>query len=189
VDTTRIATGGTTITNSTFSANSAATSGGALADARVGFPTSLDLEFDTLTGNTAPTGNAIATTGTTTAATTLMSGTILAGASGQCDLDAGTVFTDDGSNLTSDASCPFTEMTDLTGTDPMLLPLADNGGPTETEAIGAGSKALDGADTCPIRGMDQRGVERPATSGRSRSRRRCSTALLSSAAPRRWGAP
>ncbi|MFO0548459.1 MAG: right-handed parallel beta-helix repeat-containing protein [Polyangiaceae bacterium] len=42
--------------------------------------------------------------------------------------------------------------------DPGLAPLADNGGPTPTMAIGAGSPALDLADTCPE--FDQRGMPR-----------------------------
>lgn len=45
--------------------------------------------------------------------------------------------------------------------DPKLAPLADNGGPTKTMAIAAGSPALDGgkAGACPA--TDQRGTTRP----------------------------
>ncbi|HTX31172.1 MAG TPA: choice-of-anchor Q domain-containing protein [Solirubrobacteraceae bacterium] len=58
-----------------------------------------------------------------------------------------------------DASCP-----DSTGVDPELGALEDNGGPTETMALGSGSAAIDavpatGAD-CPA--TDQRGALRPA---------------------------
>jgi hypothetical protein len=42
--------------------------------------------------------------------------------------------------------------------DPGLLPLADNGGPTPTMAIPAGSPAVDFADDCPE--FDQRGLPR-----------------------------
>jgi hypothetical protein len=44
--------------------------------------------------------------------------------------------------------------------DPLLLPLADNGGPTQTRALGAGSPAVDAANpaTCPA--VDQRGYLR-----------------------------
>jgi hypothetical protein len=57
--------------------------------------------------------------------------------------------------------------TDLIGVDPMLGPLANNGGPTETQALLAGSPAIDAADPrppadhatrCPT--TDQRGVAR-----------------------------
>jgi hypothetical protein len=42
--------------------------------------------------------------------------------------------------------------------DPLLLPLADNGGPTETMALQAGSPAIDLSDDCPA--TDQRGEPR-----------------------------
>lgn len=46
----------------------------------------------------------------------------------------------------------------VTFADPRLLPLADNGGPTQTMALSAGSPAIDVADDCPER--DQRGETR-----------------------------
>jgi predicted outer membrane repeat protein len=42
--------------------------------------------------------------------------------------------------------------------DPALVPLADNGGPTQTLAISAGSPAIDVAQVCPE--LDQRGMPR-----------------------------
>lgn len=42
--------------------------------------------------------------------------------------------------------------------DPLLLPLGDNGGPTETMALPAGSPAIDVSDDCPD--TDQRGEAR-----------------------------
>ena len=50
---------------------------------------------------------------------------------------------------------------DLASDDPELGPLADNGGPTETQALGVGSPAIDAvtaAGVCPV--TDQRGAER-----------------------------
>ncbi len=47
---------------------------------------------------------------------------------------------------------------DQTGTDPMLGPLADNGGPTETAALMAGSPAIDAGNT--DLDVDQRGFNR-----------------------------
>jgi CSLREA domain-containing protein len=70
------------------------------------------------------------------------------------------VLQDDGHNLGfGDSSCPAGFATG----DPNLGPLQDNGGPTETMALGLGSAALDqvpssGAN-CPA--SDQRGVTRP----------------------------
>ncbi len=50
----------------------------------------------------------------------------------------------------------------ITGADPMLDPLANNGGPTRTHALIAGSPAIDSGDdpNCPA--TDQRGFSRPA---------------------------
>ena len=44
----------------------------------------------------------------------------------------------------------------------MLGPLADNGGPTLTHALLAGSPAIDAADTAVCPATDQRGVARDA---------------------------
>jgi hypothetical protein len=43
----------------------------------------------------------------------------------------------------------------------MLGLLADNGGPTETMALGTGSPAIDAGDDATCESMDQRGVSRP----------------------------
>jgi hypothetical protein len=63
-------------------------------------------------------------------------------------------------NMLSDQGCEFTSTTDIVNTDPMLLPLADNGGSTPTHALAPGSPAIDaGGEDCPT--TDQRGVNRP----------------------------
>jgi len=49
----------------------------------------------------------------------------------------------------------------VTSADPMLQPLADNGGPTWTCALGEGSSAIDSGITVDGVSMDQRGVIRP----------------------------
>ena len=65
-----------------------------------------------------------------------------------------------GHNLDSDGSCQLTASTDLPKRNPLLGPLAFNGGPTETLALLAGSPAIDAAGSnCSAR--DQRGVVRP----------------------------
>ena len=62
-------------------------------------------------------------------------------------------------NLVGDSSCGFGATGDQQNTDPLLGPLADNGGPTLTHALLAGSPAIDaGGTTLP---GDQRGVPRP----------------------------
>jgi hypothetical protein len=66
-----------------------------------------------------------------------------------------------GYNLERHKSCDFSTASDQQNTDPKLKPLANNGGPTKTMAIGKGSPAKNkGADIgCPSE--DQRGVHRP----------------------------
>ncbi|CAM5726647.1 CSLREA domain-containing protein OS=Streptomyces violarus OX=67380 GN=FHS41_000367 PE=4 SV=1 [Streptomyces violarus] len=64
-----------------------------------------------------------------------------------------------GNNLDGDGSCRLTAAGDLPSRAPVIGPLADNGGPTDTVALLPGSPALDAADGCPA--TDQRGVARP----------------------------
>src|SRR6266567_5540427 len=64
--------------------------------------------------------------------------------------------------MSSDGSCGFERSGDLNNTIPMLLPLANNGGPTQTHARLPGSPAIDvGSSDCPPPATDQRGVSRP----------------------------
>jgi Bacterial Ig-like domain (group 3) len=84
--------------------------------------------------------------------------------------DAGSLYSV-GYNLTNDetsSACGFTAATDLVNKNPLLGPLAANGGPTQTMLPGATSPADDlvpnpttlrGVAVCP--GTDQRGVARP----------------------------
>ncbi len=65
-----------------------------------------------------------------------------------------------GFSLLQDNSCG-SYPTDLVGVDPLLGPLADNGGPTATHALQPGSPAIDLADCINLIAVDQRGVVRP----------------------------
>jgi hypothetical protein len=67
--------------------------------------------------------------------------------------------TSGGGNVDDGFECGFTTA-DRRGVDPLLGPLADNGGPTDTFALGAGSPALDFAGACGL-AADQRGLARP----------------------------
>jgi hypothetical protein len=69
--------------------------------------------------------------------------------------------TDAGHNLSSDNSCAFMNVGSLNNTDPMLGPLADNGGPTLTMALLPGSPAIDAGDDAAAPPTDQRGAPRP----------------------------
>jgi uncharacterized repeat protein (TIGR01451 family) len=72
-----------------------------------------------------------------------------------------------GHNISSDGSLAssFTQPGDLNNTDPKIGPLADNGGPTFTHALLAGSPALDAADGSGAPATDQRGIARPQGAG------------------------
>jgi hypothetical protein len=76
---------------------------------------------------------------------------------------SGTI-TDGGHNLSSDASCAFTNSGSMNNTDPKLAPLADNRGPTLTMALLPGSPAIDAGNTSLVPTIDQRGFPRPAGS-------------------------
>jgi hypothetical protein len=68
---------------------------------------------------------------------------------------------DGGGNLSyPDTTCPGINA------DPVLGPLQNNGGPTDTMALNAGSDAVDGGTDAicgapPVNGLDQRGISRP----------------------------
>ncbi len=78
---------------------------------------------------------------------------------------AGTLNSSQGHNLIQiTTGCTITGTTtgNITNTDPLLNPLADNGGPTMTHSLQSGSPAIDAGysgDECP--GLDQRGIIRP----------------------------
>jgi hypothetical protein len=74
---------------------------------------------------------------------------------------------DAGNNLDSDGTCfgGLGVTTDKTSVDPLLGEPAANGGPVETDALEAGSQAIDAANAgrCPT--TDARGVARPQGAG------------------------
>ena len=70
-----------------------------------------------------------------------------------------------GFNIDTGGSCGLAGPGDKPGTDPLLGPLAANGGGTQTQALLPGSPALDAADPASCPGIDQRGVQRPQGAG------------------------
>jgi CSLREA domain-containing protein len=118
------------------------------------FGGSLTLKFSTVSGAQ----GLITGSGFATATGTILAGT---GATPNC---AGPLSETVGYNLSTDSSCGLTLKTDLTKVDPMLGPLADNGGPTMTQALPRSSPAvnaggLPASSSCPA--SDQRGESRP----------------------------
>jgi uncharacterized repeat protein (TIGR01451 family) len=69
-----------------------------------------------------------------------------------------------GHNLENGSTCMLTDPTDIHA-NPLLGPLANNGGPTDTHALLAGSPAIDAGDSANCPSPDQRGVSRPQAEG------------------------
>ncbi|HEX5826952.1 MAG TPA: choice-of-anchor Q domain-containing protein, partial [Candidatus Limnocylindrales bacterium] len=153
--------GDMTITNSTISGNtSTGWHGGAI------FHTDGDMtiESSTITGNRGPdyapsaifNGSFGGPVPTMTLTNTIISGNQWYA----CERFTGAnTLTSGGHNLLQDDSCGPVA-TDLVGANPQLGALADNGGPTWTHALLAGSEAIDAAGE-PGPGTDQRGIARP----------------------------
>jgi hypothetical protein len=70
--------------------------------------------------------------------------------------------TDGGDNLSSDLSFQFTAPGSMNNTNPELGPLGNNGGPTQTMPLLAGSPAINAAGVGDIVTNDQRGYPRPS---------------------------
>jgi hypothetical protein len=65
-------------------------------------------------------------------------------------------------DLISDNTCGLDPAKDdILGLDPLLATLANNGGPTETHALGVGSPAINAGDDAGCPTTDQRGTSRP----------------------------
>jgi CSLREA domain-containing protein len=99
----------------------------------------LTLRYATITHNSAWWGAGVHNAGTATGEGSLI-GAQDGGA--DCTTAVGTPLLSAGYNLDSDGTC-WSGATDLAGVDPLLGPLADNGGPTSTHRPGPGSPAID----------------------------------------------
>jgi hypothetical protein len=80
---------------------------------------------------------------------------------GNVSVTSGAIFRSLGHNLFSDSPNFADTRTDLINTNALLGPLADNGGPTPTQALPPGSPAIDAGVSIPNTATDQRGVPRP----------------------------
>jgi len=77
-----------------------------------------------------------------------------------CYVDSGHTVASYGSNLEDGDSCGFGLFPNMNYTDPLLGPLADNGGPTLTRALLACSPAIDAVAELPVFDVDQRNLPR-----------------------------
>jgi hypothetical protein len=91
-------------------------------------------------------------------ATVTLRNTLFAGTGARCSL--GSQPTSQGHNLSSDMTCNLIDATDKPGMDPVLGPLAANGGATKTHALLAGSPAVNAGDGTGLETLDQRGKPR-----------------------------
>jgi Leucine-rich repeat (LRR) protein len=144
-------TGTVTITNSTVSGNYAADGGGIFNDTGTVHLIHSTISSNSATNQTSGIHNVGGTVNVT--------GSIIHDGSlgGNC---FGTI-TDNGYNISNDATCGFTGTGIGDSVDPLLDPagLQDNGGPTQTIALQYGSPAIDAGGVCGL-ASDQRGVVR-----------------------------
>jgi len=121
----------------------------------------------TIAGNTAPTdvdGAGIFVNDELTFVNTLVAlNRTTAGTVSNC-FDNGTVISS-GHNLEEGTDCNFVAAGDIRNSNPLLGPLQDNGGPTDTHALPAGSPAIDAGDGSACPATDQRGTTRPQLAG------------------------
>jgi hypothetical protein len=142
--------GSASLTNVTLSGNTADGFGGGIANY-----TDLAVTNSTLTGNV---GSGIAGfVGTVT-----LQNSLIVAPTGSTTCALANQANDRGGNLESGTGCTFFNPSSQSNADPLLGPLADNGGPTLTHLPAPGSPALGlgSARNCPA--VDQRGVPRPA---------------------------
>lgn len=149
--------GKATINNSTISGNSAPSGGGIFSS------TVLVINSSTIAGNSSTgNGGGILCNGDDFRAPTVrLNNSIVAGNSagkGIPDL-AGIVYSGDYNLVQANGGATLPGTHNIKGVDAKLAPLADNGGPTPTRALLAGSPAIDRGSS--DFSTDQRGVARP----------------------------
>jgi len=158
-----------TISNSTVSGNSANfrgnAFGGGISNGGV-----LAINSSTISGNSAhgslgSYGGDIYISNGTATPTTLQNSIVANSTSGE---NCYGTMKSNGYNLIIDGSCNFNHAGDLNNHDPLLGPLQNNGGPTQTMALLPGSPAIDGGNPsgCTdsqghLLQTDQRGMPRP----------------------------
>lgn len=155
------------VTNSTFSSNTATFQGGAIHN----LSSEVSLKASTLSGNVAGEehGGGGVFFGSDGDGTLTLSNSIIANSTHSDCAGGASVYggyianyiSGSGVNLVMDgAVCGLTASASLLTDDPMLDPLGSNGGPTNTQALQAGSPAIDAAISCAGVVTDQRGLSR-----------------------------
>jgi fibronectin type 3 domain-containing protein len=150
--------GTTTVLNSTITGNTA----GSACGGGVQNTWKLTITESTIAANTSVCGSNVHefndTVNQSGPPVTTLVRTIVSGGVSSANCSAVVKLDDGGYNLDDGTSCGFSNNAQ-DSTDPMLGPLAFNGGPTQTMRPGSGSNAIDNGGACS--GTDQRGVARP----------------------------
>jgi len=162
-----------TISNSTIAGNVGAASGydssgagGAGGIANACSAATIGIGNSTITSNTGGSGPGVGGAGGISSSTsiTVSDSIIASNASASTPDCAGTIASQDYNLIGNPAGCTLTGATahTITGTNPLLGPLQNNGGSTATEALQAGSPAIDQIPVtlCGVT-TDQRGAARP----------------------------
>lgn len=157
------------ISNSTISGNSARSGGG------IGSSRPLDLANSTVAFNTGAAGaggimfvldNVAYSEGTLNLQSTIVASNDSGAPGNAKDLGADGALTVSGANdLVMDADPTITLPAGTLAADPLLFPLAYNGGATRTHALGTGSPALDAGNNAAQLDFDQRGTNFARVSG------------------------
>jgi CSLREA domain-containing protein len=147
-------TGNTAVFQSTLAGNSAGSNGGGVVSGG-----SLQIQNATIAGNSAAAGGGLYQESTTSASTAMWSSILADDAGGACGGSiAGIPRSTWSHNLADDGSCQFASPSEGTQGNPNLGPLRNNGGPTDTRALAAGSPAINSGDPnlCSSSSIDQR---------------------------------
>ena len=145
--------GRATLTNVTVNGNKADIQGGGIANFAPGVMMLINV---TVASNQAVTGAGLYNLGTLSLGNTIVANNTPGGNCGGAELDSL------GFNLDSGTLCLLSAATgDISNTNPKLGSLSDNGGFTYTQALLAGSPAIDAGDDTDCPPTDQRGFPRP----------------------------
>ncbi len=150
------------ILNTTISGNSATRNDESGGGIWINSSGPVNIDSSTVTDNAGPIGGNIGLGSSNSQA--FIINTIIGGSIGSpsCYLEDGAVIISEGYNIDQGSSCGFNSIGDKSNTNPLIGPLQNNGGPTDTHALLETSPALDmGNVDCPPPDTDQRGIPRP----------------------------
>jgi hypothetical protein len=143
------------LANTTLTGNKAAIGGGGISNGGTPSLASLQAINVTIAENSSPTASSIMRRDTDPLELTNSLLVSTAGANCSAPVQSS------GHNFATDASCGLAALGDIVSGNSGVLPLADNGGATQTHSLTPSSPAIDSGDPTACPGIDQRGVMRP----------------------------